>query len=430
MKGIVKFMLMKDMDKSQLEAFLAKEKIAYDALKAKNLNLDMSRGKPGSEQLELSNKMLEINDFIAENGLDCRNYGVLDGIPEAKKLFSEVMQVSEDEIIIGGNSSLNLMYDTLLRAMQFGVLGGEKPWSKCEKIKFLCPVPGYDRHFAITEKMGIEMINVPMTASGPDMDTIEMLVLQDEDIKGIWCVPKYSNPDGITYSDETVKRLAQMKTKASDFRIFWDNAYCVHDLKEVSDPLLNILDECKKVGTQNRVFVFGSTSKISFSGGGLAFVCGSKENIDFIKKDMSVQTIGSDKINQLRHVKFFKNLDGIKAHMAKHREILAPKFNVVLQELDKEIAPLGIATWFKPNGGYFISFNTLEGVAKRVGQLCKEIGITLTNVGATFPCGFDPKDQNIRIAPTYPSVDELKIAIDVFCVCVKIATCEKMLNIY
>ncbi len=425
-------MEMRNMTKEQLNEFLTGCKSEYDGYKAKGLNLDMSRGKPGADQLDLSNEIFNIElangKAKASNGFDCRNYGILDGIPDMKKIFAELLEVAENEVIVGGNSSLNMMYDTILRAMQFGVLGSDKPWSKYETVKFLCPVPGYDRHFAITERMGFEMINIPMTEAGPDMDMVEELVANDESIKGIWCVPKYSNPDGITYSDETVKRFASMKTKANDFRIIWDNAYCVHDLNATTEPLLNILDECKKAGNDNRVFVFSSTSKITFPGAGVAVMAASKANIDFIQKDLTLQTIGSDKVNQLRHAIFLKDAAGVKAHMQKHRAILEPKFDVVLDMLQKEIAPLDIASWHKPKGGYFVSFNTLDGVAKRVGELCKEAGVVLTSVGATFPYGKDPADKNIRIAPTFPPVSELVEAMNLFCVCVKIATCEKLLQ--
>lgn len=425
-------MILKEMTKSELVKLKDDLMAEYELYKSKGLKLDMSRGKPGADQLDLSMGMLDTvssKDIVkSEAGADCRNYGILDGIPEAKKLFSEMIGVLDDEIFISGNSSLNIMYDTISKAMLFGLIESEKPWSKYEKIKFLCPVPGYDRHFAICESMGIEMVNIPMTATGPDMDMVEKLVSEDETIKGIWCVPMYSNPDGITYSDETVKRFASMKTKAKDFRIFWDNAYCVHHVSDTPDSLLNIMDECKKCKTENRVFIFGSTSKVSFPGSGVAMMGASKANLDYFKKLITIQTIGSDKINQLRHVKFFKDMDGINAHMQKHKAILAPKFNAVLDTLKREIEPLEIANWHKPNGGYFISFNTMDGCAKRVGELCRNAGVILTSVGATFPYGKDPQDKNIRIAPTFPPVEELQTAIDLFCICVKIASIEKLLN--
>lgn len=425
-------MLLKDMTKEELVSFKDRLSEEYELYKSKGLKLDMSRGKPSADQLDLSMGILDVlssKDVIkSENGTDCRNYGVLDGIPEAKKLFSEMIGVHEDEIIVGGNASLNLMYDTISKAMIFGLPESEKPWGKYEEIKFLCPVPGYDRHFAICESLGIKMINVPMTSTGPDMDMVEKLVSEDETIKGIWCVPMYSNPDGITYSDETVKRFANLTPKAKDFRIFWDNAYCVHHITSTPDVLLNLMDECRKTGKTNMPFIFGSTSKVSFPGAGVAVMGGSKENLTYLKKLMTIQTIGSDKINQLRHVKYFKDMDGIKAQMQKQRKLIEPKFDAVLDAFDKEIAPYGIGTWHKPNGGYFISFNTMNGCASRVGQLCKEAGVVLTTVGATFPYGKDPDDKNIRIAPTFPPVDELKTAIDLFCICVKIASIEKLLD--
>lgn len=404
----------------------------YDEYCAMGLKLDMSRGKPGSKQLDLSMDMLtnmkDVVDVKDETGFDTRNYGILDGIPEAKRLFSQMINVSENEIIIGGNSSLNLMYDTIAKGMLFGFVDSEKPWKDYDKIKFLCPVPGYDRHFTICEAMGIEMINIPMTSEGPDMDMVEELVANDETIKGIWCVPMYSNPQGITYSDDVVRRFANMKTKAKDFRIFWDNAYCIHHLTDTPDTLLDLFAECKKAGTQNRVFIFASTSKVSFPGAGIAVFAASEENINFIKKQLTVQTIGFDKLNQLSHVKFFKDLDGIKKHMQLHRQIIEPKFNIVINTLEKEIAPLQIALWHKPNGGYFVSVDTLEGCAKRVVELCKNAGVVMTPAGATYPYGKDPKDTNIRIAPTYPSNEELQQAMDLFCLCVKLASVEKLLG--
>ncbi len=402
----------------------------YAEYKAKGLKLDMSRGKPAPEQLDLSIDMLLHcldGDYKASNGIDCRNYGILDGIPEAKKLFEEMLDIGDDEIIVGGNSSLQLMYDTIIRALHFGVYGGDKPWGKCEKVKFLCPVPGYDRHFAICESLGIEMIPVQYKEDGPDMDEVERLVSSDEEIKGIWCVPMYSNPTGITYSDEVVRRFAALKPAAKDFRIFWDNAYCVHHLSDDHDSLLNIIEECKKAGNPDMVFQFTSTSKISFPGGGLAVIVASKNNIDFIKNQMTVQTIGFDKLNQLRHCKFFKNYEGIKTHMKKHAAIIQPKFSVVLYVLKKEIAPLGIGKWVSPKGGYFVSFDAMDGCAKRIVSLAAEAGVVMTGAGATYPYGKDPKDSNIRIAPTFPSVDELRQAMEIFCVCVKLASVEKLL---
>ena len=421
-----------DMNKEELEGLKSQLLTEYKEFQAKNLKLDMSRGKPESRQLDISMGMMDVlsseTPLKSENGTDCRNYGILDGIDEAKELFRQMIGVEKDEIIIGGNASLNLMYDTIAKALIFGVANGEKPWGKYDEIKFLCPVPGYDRHFAICESFGIKMINVPLLSDGPDMDIVEKLVAEDDTIKGIWCVPMYSNPDGVTYSDETVKRFANLKPKASDFRIFWDNAYCIHHLTDTPDTLLNILDECKKAGNDDMVYIFGSTAKVTFAGAGVAMMGSSKANISFINKLMTIQTIGSDKINQLRHVKFFKDFDGIKAHMIKHKDIIAPKFEAVLKKLEDDIAPLGIATWHKPNGGYFVSFNAMNGCAKRVVALCKEAGVVLTPAGATFPYGNDPDDKNIRIAPTFPPVSELETAMELFCLCVKIASIEKLIG--
>lgn len=421
-------MKLSQMDSAQIDAFLAGARAEYDAFKAKELKLDMSRGKPSTEQLDLTLPMLDTlgsgDSMKAADGTDCRNYGVLDGISEAKAMFAEVLGVSEKEIIVGGNSSLNMMYDAMARAMLYGVVGSEKPWCKCEKVKFLAPVPGYDRHFGVTESLGIEMINVKMNADGPDMDEVERLVAADESIKGIWCVPMYSNPEGVTYSDAVVKRFAGMKTAAADFRIFWDNAYCMHHLTDAPDHLLNILAECKKCKNDNRVFMFGSTSKISFPGAGVGFMAASEANLAQIKKVLGMQTIGFDKMNQLRHVRFFGNYEGLVAHMKKHQASLAPKFATVLEHLERELAPLEIATWKKPNGGYFVSVDTLDGCAKRVVALCKEAGVVLTGAGAPFPYGKDPADKNIRLAPTYPPVAELETAMELFCICVKIASAE------
>lgn len=425
-------MKLTEMSKEQLSAFKAECEKEYEAYKAKGMKLDMSRGKPGADQLDIAMPMFDVftnsASMIADDGTDCRNYGMLTGIPDAKKLFGELLGVGTDEIIIGGNSSLSLMYDTVARAVTHGVYGSEKPWGKCEKVKFLCPAPGYDRHFAICETFGIEMITVPMKNDGPDMDMVEKLVAEDEAIKGIWCVPLYSNPDGIVYSDETVRRFANLSPKAKDFRIFWDNAYCVHYLKDAPDRILNILDECKKTGKEDMVFIFASTSKISFPGAGVAVMAGSVNNMKQVAGLMGIQCISYDKINQLRHVKYFKDVDGIMAHMAKHKAILAPKFNMVLDMLDKEIGELGILEWNKPNGGYFVSVNTLDGCAKRTVQLCKEAGVVLTGAGATFPYGKDPSDKNIRIAPTYPPVSELEQAMNIFCISLKLASAEKLLG--
>ncbi|MEG0614848.1 MAG: aminotransferase class I/II-fold pyridoxal phosphate-dependent enzyme [Oscillospiraceae bacterium] len=424
-------MQLNKMNASELEKFRNDVQAEYDAFKSKGLNLDMSRGKPGADQLDLSMPMMDVlnskSDMKTAAGVDTRNYGLLDGVPEAKTMFSQMLGVSEKEVIVGGNSSLNMMYDTVAKALIYGVVGGERPWGKEEKIKFLAPAPGYDRHFGVTESLGIELVTVPMLDDGPDMDMVERLVSEDASIKGIWCVPMYSNPEGITYSDKVVKRFANLSPKAPDFRIFWDNAYCIHHLSDTPDKLLNILDECKKTGKENMVFMFASTSKVTFPGAGVAVMGASEANIAQIKKAMGMQTIGYDKINQLRHVRYFGTYDSILKHMEKQREILAPKFQSVLKKLDEEIAPLEIASWKKPNGGYFVSLDTLDGCAKRVVALCKEAGVVLTGAGATFPYGVDPRDRNIRIAPTYPPVHELDMAMELFCICVKLASVEKLL---
>ena len=424
-------MTLKEFSEADLREFYKKQLSLLENFKKKGLKLDMSRGKPSAEQLDLSNEMLTHcldGDHISENGVDCRNYGVLDGIYEAKRLFMEMIGVGRWEIIIGGNSSLQMMYDVLAKAMLLGVKDSPKPWCKCEKVKWLCPAPGYDRHFAICEAFGIEMITVPMLSDGPDMDMVEKLVAEDEAIKGIWCVPRYANPTGVVYSDRVVTRFANMKTAAPDFRIFWDDAYCVHSLDDNVPRILNILDECKHAGNPDRVLIFASTSKISFPGGGVAIVGASEENINFMKAQMACQTIGYDKLNQLRHAKFFRTYEGILEHMKKHRAIIKPKFDAVLDALDSELAPLGAGSWSRPKGGYFISFDGEPGTAKRIVALCKEAGVTLTGAGATFPYGIDPEDKNIRIAPTYPELPELKAAMEIFCVAVKAATAEKLLE--
>lgn len=418
------------MKKEELSAELTSLMAKYEAIKAKGLCLDMSRGKPGADQLSLTEEVLSAvktnADCFTEGGFDCRNYGVLDGIPEMKRLFGEILGVPADNVIVGGSSSLNLMYDEIARAMLFGVYGGEKPWGAQGKIKFLCPVPGYDRHFGICELMGIEMINVPMTEQGPDMDIVENYVANDESIKGMWCVPKYANPDGCVYSDETVKRLAALKPKAKDFRIFFDNAYAVHDLYGYK-PLANIFELAKAQGNEDIVVMFTSTSKISFAGAGVAAMAASAGNIAKTKKAMGIQTIGYDKLNQLRHAKCFKTADDVIKHMEKHAEILRPKFEAVLNAFESELAPLGIATWSKPLGGYFVSLNVKNGCAKRVYELAKAAGVTLTPAGAPFPYGIDPEDKNLRIAPSFPPVSELEAAVEILCLCVKIAAAEKYL---
>ena len=404
----------------------------YKEAASKGLKLDMSRGKPAAKQLDLSRDMLDVvnssSDLKCEDGVDVRNYGILDGISEAKKIMADILGVSSDNVIVFGNASLNIMYDMVSRAMLFGILGST-PWSKLDKVKFLCPVPGYDRHFAITELFGVEMINIPMKANGPDMDLVEKYVNNDESVKGIWCVPKYSNPQGITYSDEVVKRFAALKPAAKDFRIFWDNAYAIHDLYEDDkDELLEIFAECKKNGNEDMVYEFCSTSKVTFAGGGISALAASKSNIDDVKRTMTIQTIGHDKVNQLRHARYFKDINGVYDHMKKHAAILRPKFEAVINEFEKELSGLGIASWVKPKGGYFISFETMEGCAKAVVAKCKEAGVTLTGAGATYPYKKDPNDSNIRIAPSLPTEEELKQATELFILCVKLVSVDKLLE--
>ena len=417
---------MSENELKNLKAELLKE---YEEYKALSLKLDMSRGKPGAEQLNLSADMLKCvltpEECCSENGVDCRNYGVLDGIPECKRLFADVLEVSPANIIVGGASSLNLMYDYLNQCMFLGV-GGCEPWSKQRKVKFICNVPGYDRHFAITEFFGVEMISVEMQKDGPDVEKIAELV-RDPMVKGMFCVPKYSNPDGVTYSDEKVRALAALKPAAKDFRVIWDNAYVIHDLTDDPDKLLNIFEACREYGTEDYFVEFTSTSKITFPGAGVSAIAASDKNIAEIKKRLNFQTISYDKLNQLRHAKYLKNIDGLRAHMKKHAAVIAPKFKIVLDTLEREIAPASIGEWGKAKGGYFISYNTTVGSAKRVGELCKEAGLVLTTVGATYPYGKDPDDKNIRIAPTYPSDSELSKAMELFCLCAKLAAVEALL---
>jgi DNA-binding transcriptional MocR family regulator len=422
-----------EMSREELLALKEQLDLQYENIKAEGLSLDMSRGKPGADQLAISMGMMDIlnsdSDLKCETGVDCRNYGVIDGIPEAKRLLGEMSEVEPENIIIYGNSSLNVMFDSIARSMTHGVMG-HTPWCKLDKVKFLCPVPGYDRHFKITEFFGIEMINVPMTPTGPDMDMVEKLVSEDDAIKGIWCVPKYSNPQGITYSEETVKRFARLKPAAPDFRIYWDNAYSIHHLYEDNhDFLIEILGECKEAGNPDLVYKFTSTSKVSFPGSGIAAVAASQANLNDFRKYMQIQTIGHDKLNQLRHVRYFKDLDGLHAHMRKHAELIRPKFEMVLSTLERELGGLGIGEWTKPHGGYFISFDSMEGCAKAIVAKAKEAGVVMTGAGATYPYGKDPKDSNIRIAPTYPSLEELEKAANVFVLCVKLASVEKLLGL-
>lgn len=421
-----------EMTKEELLQEKAALEAEYCKIKSQGLALDMSRGKPSAEQLDLSMGLLDAVDSktvaVSENGTDVRNYGVLDGIPEAKRLIAEMINVKPENVIVYGNSSLNIMYDQIARAELFGICGNT-PWSKLETVKFLCPVPGYDRHFAITEEFGIEMINIPMTEEGPDMDLVEQYVNSDPAVKGIWCVPKYSNPQGVVYSDETVRRFAALKPAATDFRIFWDNAYAVHHIYE-SDraEILNILDECEKAGNPDMVFEFCSTSKVSFPGAGIAAIASSGANISDIKKRLGMQTIGHDKINQLRHVAYFKNMDGIKAHMMKQAAVIRPKFEMLDEMLTAEIASRGIGNWMKPKGGYFISFEAMDGCAKAIVDKCKEAGVVLTGAGSPFPYKKDPKDSVLRIAPTYPSLEELTEAAKVFVTVVRLVSVEKLLK--
>lgn len=422
----------KNLSKAELEALREELETQYDKIKESGISLDMSRGKPGADQLDLSAPMLDIvnskSDFKCAQGMDVRNYGVLDGITEAKELFAELMDAPIDHVMVYGNSSLNIMYDLISKAMIHGI-GGNTPWCKLDHVKFLCPVPGYDRHFAITESFGIEMINIPMNEDGPDMDMVEQYVNNDPAVKGIWNVPKYTNPSGIVYSDEVVRRFAALKPAAPDFRIFWDNAYAIHHLyPEDKAEILNIVTECEKAGNPDMYYELCSTSKVTFPGSGVAALITSPANIAEIKKTMTIQTIGYDKINQLRHVKFFKNAAGVHAHMEKHAAILRPKFEAVLNTLEQELGGLEIGNWVKPTGGYFIAFDTIEGCAKRVVALCKEAGVVMTPAGSTYPYKNDPKDTSIRIAPTLPTSDELKQACEVFVLCVKLASVEKYLE--
>lgn len=421
-----------ELTKEELVALSHELNAQYHAFQAKGLKLDMSRGKPSAEQLDLSMGMMDVlnssTDLTCDDGTDCRNYGVLDGISEAKELIGDMIEVPASNLIIYGNSSLNVMYDTISRAMTHGIMGNT-PWCKLDKVKFLCPVPGYDRHFAITEYFGIEMINVPMTEDGPDMDMVEDLVAKDEAIKGIWCVPKYSNPSGVSYSDQTVRRLARLKPAAKDFRIFWDNAYGIHHLYEDrQDQVTEILAVCKRAGNPDLVYKFASTSKISFPGSGIAALATSQNNLEDIKKQLRIQTIGHDKVNQLRHVRFFKDIHGMIEHMKKHADILRPKFEAVEEILDRELGGLEIGSWTKPRGGYFICFDSLEGCAKAIVAKCKKAGVVMTDAGATYPYGKDPKDSNIRIAPSYPPLQDLITATELFTLCVKLVSVEKLLS--
>ena len=421
---------LQQLSKEALQAHIGKLEALYEQGKAKGLKLDMSRGKPGPEQLDLTLEMLDCvnarDGYQTANGIDTRNYGLLDGIPEAKAIFADILGVQPENVIVGGNSSLNMMFDYIATAFAKGVCGHE-PWARQGAVKFLCPAPGYDRHFAITEYFGIEMLTIPLLENGPDMELVEKLV-KDPLVKGIWCVPMYSNPDGITYSDETVRRMAALQPAAADFRIMWDNAYAVHHLTDTPDTLLNIYKEAAALGKEDMVIEFASTSKISFPGSGIAAMAASPANVADVKKRMTVQTIGHDKLNMLRHVRFFKNADGVREHMKLHAAILRPKFAAVLEALESNLGGKGIARWHKPAGGYFVSVNLLDGCAKETVRLLKEAGVVMTGAGATYPYGRDPRDANIRIAPTYPSLEELKEAMALFCICAELACAKKLVE--
>ncbi|WP_437631253.1 aminotransferase class I/II-fold pyridoxal phosphate-dependent enzyme [Sorangium sp. So ce854] len=411
-------------------ASLTKELEArYDAFVARGLKLDMTRGKPSSAQLDLANGMLALpgaNDLVASDGSDTRNYGGLDGLPEMKAIFAEMLEVPAAQVIVGGNSSLTMMHDAVVRALVHGVPDGSGAWAKQPKVKFLCPSPGYDRHFAICEHHGIEMIAVDLNDAGPDMAQVERLVAEDASIKGMWCVPKYSNPTGTTYAPEVVRRLASMKTAAADFRLFWDNAYAVHDLHAEGDRLADIVSACQAAGNPNRPLVFASTSKISFAGSGIAAMVSSPANVADAKKHLGIQTIGPDKVNQLRHVRFFKDYKGLLGHMQRHAELLRPKFEAVTSIFEQELGGKGIATWTSPRGGYFISLDTPDGCAKEVVRLADKAGVKLTGAGATYPYGRDPRDRNIRIAPSMPPLDQIRVAMEVVAVCVQLASARKL----
>lgn len=418
-----------EMNKSELEKEFESVKSEYETHKAKGLKLDMSRGKPCKDNVMLSKNMLDVtdgaNDFLNEDGVDCLNYGGIEGIKEMRALFADILGMPASQVIIGGNSSLNLMFDAVSQGMTHGF--GDKPWYETKNRKFLCPVPGYDRHFAVTEYFGFELIPIEMDENGPDMDKVERLV-KDESVKGIWCVPKYSNPEGVTYSDEVVKRFAALKPAAKDFKIFWDNAYCVHDLYGDGDKLLNLYEECIKSGNEDLPIIFASTSKITFPGAGVSAMAASEKVLNMLKCRIKYQTVGPDKLNMLLHARFLHNKKEVTEHMKKHAELIRPKFESVISSFESELTPAGIAHWTNPKGGYFISLYVLDGCAKRTCELCKEAGVVLTGAGATYPYGKDEKDSNLRIAPTYPSLEELKKATEVLCTAVKYAALEKLLN--
>ncbi|MGN0169885.1 MAG: aminotransferase [Lachnospiraceae bacterium] len=420
-----------EMTREELLAEKQSLEAAYEEFQKRGLSLNMARGKPSTAQLDLSTPVVDAldshSDFMSVDG-DVRNYGVLAGITEAREFMAQIFECDKDEVVMGGAASLTLMFDMVSRSMTHGVLGST-PWSKLDQVKFLCPVPGYDRHFAITEFFGIDMINIPMTENGPDMDLVEQYVNNDPAVKGIWCVPKYSNPQGITYSDETVKRFAALNPAAEDFRIYWDNAYIEHHLyPDDQDQLLNVFQECKKNGKEDMVYMFASTSKMSLAGAGISAVAASKANVESILKAMTIQMISFDKVNQLRHVRYFKDINGLRKHMMKQADLLRPKFEMLLSLFDKELKDRGAGSWFSPKGGYFITYETIDGCAKRVIQLCKEAGMVMTGAGAPFPYKKDPKDNVIRIAPSLPPIEELEVAGELFVVCVKLATVEKLLG--
>ena len=420
-----------ELDTAELEALKEKLLKRYGVFQEKNLTLDMTRGKPSPEQLDLAMDMLtgEISrEYKTQSSLDCRNYGGLDGIKEAKELFAEYLEVAADEIIVGDSASLKMMHDTIMGAMVYGMVDSVQPWGKLPKVKFLCPSPGYDRHFAVCQYLGIEMITIAMDDNGPDMERVEELVASDDTIKGIWCVPKYSNPTGVTYSDEVIDRLASMKTAAGDFKIFCDNAYAVHHLSDSHDSLKNLFAACRNAGNPERIFLYGSTSKISFAGAGVAMMACSRKNIEFILSKMQFQTIGPNKLNQLRHVLFFKDVAGIQNHMKKHAVILKPKFDAVLNVLDEQLSGSEIAEWSRPNGGYFISIDTLSGCALEVIKKAVDAGVKLTPAGATFPYGQDPEDRNIRIAPSFPAVADVTTAMELVAVCIQLVSIDKLMG--
>ena len=421
-------MKLTEMSRQQLGEFYSSVQEEYSAIKAQNLSLNMARGKPSRAQLDLSNELLNMHiDDTVDEGVEARNYGELMGLPACRRLFADLLSVRYEQLFMGGNSSLTLMYDTISKAYTHGLLHSDKPWSQLDKVKFLCPVPGYDRHFTISETFGMEMIPIPILDDGPDMDMVEELI-KDESVKGMWCVPKYANPSGIVYSDAVIDRIASMKPAAKDFILMWDNAYCVHEFSGEYMPFIDILSACEKAGNPDMPFEFASTSKVTFPGSGVACFACSEANMDYMKKLIGAQSISYDKLNQLRHVCFFKDAQGLVAHMRRHAEILKPKFDLVESVLESEIKPLGIASWSNPKGGYFVSLFVMNGCAHRVHQLCKEAGVVMTGAGATYPYKKDPNDSNLRIAPSFPPLDELEKAMRVLCVCIKLAAAEKLIN--